>query len=219
MGLRTVLGLRKKQASTSISEPSAQADRTCFRIAEEHAERRRIFVRRFAPKGCIGAELGVFTGAFSKIIFKEAKPKKLYLVDVWHTKFGERFPWASAFTDFGMLTTREALDRVTSIAAALDGNVEIVVSDARSWLESLAPSSLDWVYLDTSHIYDDTLAELTAASRAVKPSGLILGDDAVSNPAAKHHGVFRAIRDFTRQQDYEITYLDDAYQWIIRRSA
>lgn len=35
------------------------------------------------PKGLIWAELGVFDGEYSEQILKWAKPKRLYLVDIW----------------------------------------------------------------------------------------------------------------------------------------
>lgn len=216
MGLRTALGLKMPKLLPCAKEPSES--KACFRVAEEHAEKRRAFLKR-VPKGKVGAELGVFTGAFSKVLFEETRPQKFYLVDVWHTKFGDLFPWSSPFTEFGTLTTHEALSRVRSTVASLKGDVEIVISDSCRWLDSQPDASLDWVYIDTTHTYDDTIKELNAAARVVKPSGLILGDDAAASPTSKHHGNFLALRDFTRQGAFEITYLDDYCQWSARRSA
>jgi SAM-dependent methyltransferase len=175
-------------------------------------------VLKLAPHGGVGAELGVFTGAFSEVLFEVARPAKLYLVDVWHEVFGETYPDWGQYTANGTLTTEAALAAVRFRAAQMAGAAEIVVASSLSWLSTLAPDTLDWAYLDTTHAYPGTMQELPAIARVLKPGGLILGDDCQINPDHPHHGVFRAVRDFTRRGEFEIIHMDHAKQWAMRRS-
>lgn len=79
---------------------------------EEIAERRR-WILRYAKKGGVGVEFGVFRGHFSVVILREIQPKKLYLVDPW-TKLGrEYFDWGEKpekvdYTNFNKLKISEA---------------------------------------------------------------------------------------------------------------
>lgn len=179
---------------------------------------RRRPVLELAPKNGIGAELGVFTGAFSEVIHEVTRPSKIYLVDVWHTVYGDRFPKWGKYTACGELTTEAALAAVHHRARQMDGKAEVVVESCLTWLAKLPESSLDWAYLDTSHKYETTMDELPAIARVLKPGGVILGDDCQIDPEHKHHGVFRAVRDFVQTNDFEIIWLDGAHQFAIRRT-
>jgi hypothetical protein len=71
----------------------------------------------------------------------------------------------------------------------------VIVDFGEKFLKSIPPSHLDWVYLDASHDYQNTLDELAAAITAVRNGGWILGDDYVPDPDSHQHGVFRAVND------------------------
>ncbi|WP_018182045.1 class I SAM-dependent methyltransferase [Kaistia granuli] len=198
---------RLKQAHPSL-EVVEQRDRVSDRLA----------ILDLIPRGGVGAELGVFTGAFSQALFERARPTKLYLVDVWHLAFGDDYPDWGDYTDHGRLTTAVALLAVQARAARMDGKAAIVVSASLDWLSQLQPATLDWVYIDTTHSYQGTLDELDAVARVLKPGGLILGDDCQIDPNHRHHGVFRAVRDFSRRGAFEIIRMDAARQWAMRLS-
>jgi len=168
------------------------------------------------PIGKCGAELGVFTGMFSERLLAKTQPKKLYLVDVWHTVFNPNFPDWGLYTAHGTLSASMALEAVKT--RTRDNPVaEIIIRPSVEWMRGLATDSLDWVYIDSSHSYDGTLEELTEAARVIAKDGLILGDDAWIDPNSHHFGVFKAVRDFCRENPWEIIHLDVAAQWAIRR--
>lgn len=181
-------------------------------------EKRERIARRVLPKEGVGAEIGVFTGLFSPLLYKAASPRKLYLVDPWHTLFGERYPSWGAYTAFGRLETEAAMEAVKARTRAFSEKVSLVTDISLNWLPTLPDDHLDWVYLDSSHGYDDTLQELTAIAPKLKAGGVILCDDCQADPHGRHHGCFRAIRDFTRQGEFEIFLLEHA-QAALRRSA
>jgi hypothetical protein len=182
------------------------------------SEKRERIARRVLPKEGVGAEIGVFTGLFSPQLYRAASPRKLYLVDPWHTLFGEHYPSWGAYTAFGQLKTEAAIEAVKARTRAFSDNASLVVDLSLNWLPTLPDGHLDWVYLDSSHRYEDTLQELAAIAPKLKAGGVILCDDCQADPQGRHHGCFRAIRDFTRQGEFEIFLLEHS-QAALRRSA
>jgi hypothetical protein len=179
----------------------------------------RLPVLGLLPKGGVGAELGVFAGAFSTVLYAHAEPVKLYLVDGWEQIWLDRYPDWGQYNDGGRVTPAIAKLAAEQRAAEMDGRAELVTSRTVDWLKSLPADSLDWVYADSSHMYGDTLEELRAVSGVLRPDGVVLGDDSQIDRAHRHHGVFRAVRDFCSEAPFEIIYLDLAKQWAIRRRA
>jgi predicted O-methyltransferase YrrM len=231
MGLRTALGLKKKKKKPCSSDQgqrplvpefvSALYKRhPSLRVVEDQL---RIDGREgalaLAPREGVGVELGVFTGRFSEVLYAATAPKKLYLVDGWRKLYGDKFPNWGAYTDYGRLSTDVALQLVRARAQHLGGDVEIVEETSTTWLERQPQLSLDWAYLDTSHAYESTLQELALLDAALKPNGIVLGDDCRIDPKHRHHGVFMAVRDFCKERPYEIIHMDAHGQWAIRRDA
>jgi methyltransferase family protein len=169
------------------------------------------------PKGGIGAEIGVFTGLFSRALARITEPRMLYLVDGWETIWGERYPNWGPYTAEGRLKTRTAMNAAIRRTAFLQDRVVIVVGNGQEWLASLEDSFLDWVYLDTMHTYEGTLAELSLIAPKLKPGGVILCDDCHPDPAALHHGAFVAITEFCRTTEFEIFHMANL-QAALRRT-
>src|SRR5580658_1093445 len=119
-------------------------------------------VLELLPKGTIGAELGVFMGGFSRTILEAARPARLYLVDPWWVGYGEYYPDWGEYTDNGQLRTRDAYQRAVTCVrgASFKTEVKFCVDRSADWLRSLEDEHLDWVYLDSTHQYQDTIQEL-----------------------------------------------------------
>ena len=168
-----------------------------------------------APGGR-GAEIGVFTGIFSEYLLLRSKPAIFHMVDSWHLTYGTHFPDWGPDTASGRLSTEAAIAAARHRCSNYRG-AEVVVAKSLEWIRSLAPGSLDWVYLDSSHTYQDTLAELHAIEEKIAENGVILGDDAWTDRSSVHYGVFQAITEFSRTQPFELFRLDHGAQWALRR--
>lgn len=179
-------------------------------------ERRRPILTQ-VPRWKVGAELGVFTGSFSEFIIEITKPSRFYLVDPWWKVFGERFQDWGAYTANGKLETRAAYE-AAALRASRWKNCHVVVERSSEWLAGLPDEHLDWVYLDSTHQYRDTLDELRLIAPKLNPDGIILGDDCWARRDNKHYGVFRAVRDFCREFGFEIVQMDTAGQWAARKT-
>lgn len=179
------------------------------------AERKWIF--NYIPKNKIWAELGVFRGMFSDMIYQFAIPKKLYLVDPW-TKLSDKFGFNNPYDDFGNLTTNYAKKEVEARAKYYTKTRCIICEDFSITFCKKIKEKVDVVYLDSSHNYEMTLKELPAIDSILSEDGMICGDDWHYYPTNRHHGVFRAIHEFIKSSNYQIIAAGPGKQWIMHRT-
>jgi len=175
---------------------------------------------RFLPRNSIGAEIGVFRGEFSATIIRAIEPRELYLVDPWDIAYGAHYPNWGDYTERGALTTARALaETVSRTTSAAKTKVIIVKDFSLSWLAKAPDAYFDWIYLDSTHAYDDTRQELALCARKVKREGILCGHDFEIRRDAYHHGLFRAVTEFVREGEYELIWAGPQQQWALRRSA
>lgn len=125
---------------------------------------------RFLPKHAIAAELGVHAGENAYKLYELTNPKYLYLVDIWNWEAKAHELWW--YDESGSVAHQKAINRFEPFS-----NVEIAKVYSYDFLARLPDEHLDWVYLDTSHLYEDTFKELELLRIKVKPGGLIAGHD------------------------------------------
>ena len=146
------------------------------------------------PKGGTAAEIGVAFGDFTREIMARNTPRQLYLIDAW----------ASA-------RYRDGLARIQTEWADAIRDERIVIRQGLSTevLAGLEPGLFDWVYIDTNHSYDTTLAELELCAGLVRPGGLIAGHDFCTGNVidAVPYGVVEAVARFCKDRDWGVRYL------------
>lgn len=186
----------------------------------DHRVGARCFLLAHIPADSTGAELGVFTGLFSAVLARQRKIRQVTFVDPWWLAFGERYPSWGAYTAFGALSTSEAhrltLARVNR--ARLPGR-RVELGFSYDWLRAQADRSLDWVYLDSTHTFEGTKAELELLDAKLKGEGVILGDDWLPDRTHEHHGVALAVNEFVKASDFEMLFCGINAQWALRRAA
>ena len=143
------------------------------------------------PQGGVAAEIGVAEGAFSRKILDINEPGALHLVDAWE---GERYG--------------ASLERVRTRLAPEIASGRVTIHQGRStdvMPRAFEDGSLDWLYIDTDHSYDTTMAELRIAERKVRPDDLILSHDfCVGNVVHPYvYGVIQACCRFCRESGWE----------------
>lgn len=175
----------------------------------------RRWILRFARQGGTGAEIGVFRGHFSEVICETLAPSQLYLVDPW-TKVGPTFGWGKAYTSFGTLPTALAREETRARVAPFDNVATTLLEDFFPDCLQDMPDRLDFAYLDASHQYVRTLAELHALASHMAMGGIIMGDDWQPDPDHPHHGVFQAVQHFTQSSRWQIIAAGPAGQWALR---
>ncbi len=140
---------------------------------------------RFANQDkIIGAEVGVFTGYFSEILCQKMPKLELLCVDPWAWGKYERHE-------------QEALERLepynTIIMKEYSVEASLKVPDA----------SLDFVYIDAAHDYENVKKDIEAWTPKVRIGGIVSGDDFYEFPSGKG-GVMQAVTEFTSNHRYDL---------------
>jgi len=132
----------------------------------------RIEMYNKLPKNGIGAEIGVCRGANAAHLYMCAKPKILYLVDLWEEEANTKInhPIELHYDNW--------FNDVQSIFSYNIGkDVFMYKGNSLKFLSTLKDDFLDWIYIDGDHSYDSVSKELDLAVKKVKNGGIIAGHD------------------------------------------
>jgi hypothetical protein len=148
------------------------------------------------PKNQIIAELGVFKGEFSKIIYEVCEPKELLLVDLFEGWFG------SGDKDGNNYHHVQLEDEMNNIINHFqnDPSVKVIKDSTISFINSLPDNYLDIVYIDADHSYHSVLNDLNFSFNKIKVGGLICGHDYIYDAKV-------AVDDFCKSKNLQIEYL------------
>lgn len=161
----------------------------------------------FCP-GQIGAEIGVQKGDNASSLL-DAGALELALIDPWKylnegdytadpaniCQRDQDFIFGQVLERFRTQTEsgRVHIHRITSLQAA----------------PLFGDDSLDFAYIDSSHLYEDVYADLKAWSAAISETGCLLGHDFTDREEAVNmkFGVTTAVLDFCSDQKWKIVAL------------
>ena len=150
---------------------------------------------KLLPKNGIITELGVDKGDFSAKIISFTQPKKLYLIDTWDS---ERYH----NNKINYVTKRFQKEIDAGIVTTIRGT-------SKNELKKFENEYFDWVYIDTSHSYKQTVKELELCRMKVKDGGIIAGHDYCRGNIniALAYGVVQAVNQFCVKNNWEFIYL------------
>jgi len=148
----------------------------------------------------IGAEVGVFEGRTSGHLLNWFPGLTLIMVDSWEdaSKGVHHIIEPDVHLSLARAQTEFAVDRRM-----------LLVSRSLTAAKLIPDRSLDWVYIDAGHGYDDVYDDLRAWTPKVKPGGLVAGHDYL-DPVQKKwigrykHGVKTAVDEFVAEFGYEL---------------
>lgn len=158
------------------------------------------------PENAVVAELGSFAGESALQFLESGKIAKLICVDQWIGGYDDKLDTASRSD---MRVAKQAFDiRVKAYRA---NNVYVLPMSTVGAATMVARESLDMVYIDASHRYEDVLEDLRSWIPKVKVGGWIAGHDY----ARQFPGVIRAVHGILGMPDW--TSADSS--WVKRKVA
>jgi hypothetical protein len=173
----------------------------------------RIDFLELLPKNSVGAEFGCFKGEFAYWILEKVSPQRFFSVDPYWKAYGDKFPWKRQHPTLRVF--EHAMWRMRQSANYQAATV--VVEFDTIFLSGCSDAFFDWVYIDSTHEYEQTLQELELCKSKVKPNGLICGHDYGSRRRA-HRGVTVAIHEWLdKNTDFELSLIDNCMQWLVCR--
>ena len=175
-------------------------DPASYSLENKHIQNLKVLTDRnellkLLPKNGIVAELGVDSGDFSEKIINMTSPKKLYLIDAYHTK---RY----SLKKFELVKNKFKIKIDKDI-------VEMKKGYSTEFATHFSDNYFDWIYIDTDHTYHTTKQELELYAPKIKSGGFICGHDYVLGNWKSHfkYGVIEAVREFCASYNWELVYL------------
>jgi len=147
----------------------------------------REFARREYSKG---AEIGVYVGAYSRVLLDLIPGLNLLCVDSWaHRSWRERaYPLA--------LEILSSYPRATVIRGKSVNVAKTVENE-----------TLDFVFIDADHSYEAVKEDLLAWVPKVRKGGIVSGHDYFDPPSGKL-GVIRAVDEYVKEHGYTLQLTD-----------
>ena len=146
-----------------------------------------------------GAEIGVFTGMHSKSILDTLNISKLYMIDIWENYTSSTLKEINITKYYYELLTKYKDD----------SRIEILRLSSMSALKHIDDNSLDFVYIDASHIYQDVTDDLECWINKVKVGGIISGHD-----IGYINDVQKAVYDFGLKHNLDIKFATPDFYFI-----
>ena len=132
----------------------------------------------FNGRGVVGVEIGVRKGFNAESILEELNVKRLYLIDIWDKK-DQDYP--RNYKDYRLLLKKYRDD----------SRVRIIRDYSMNAVEFIGDNSLDFIYIDGAHDYDNVYNDIKSWTPKVKEGGFIAGHD-IFNILS----VFNAVKDY-----------------------
>ena len=136
-------------------------------------------IEQHCPDPADGAEVGVWKGETSAELGKAFPRCHLHLVDCW-----KEWKPGDVYYDKHKVMGRLTQDEWDNVFREAHHNVEstgvaftVVNATTLKGAEFVDDSSLDFVFLDANHMYEEVKADILAWRPKVRPGGLILGHD------------------------------------------
>jgi hypothetical protein len=138
----------------------------------------------------LGAEIGVAKGLYSKCLLSRNSNLKLYSVDSW-----------MPYDDFhnGRGTERQNRSYEEARARLSPYNCEIIRDYSMNAVKRFKDESLDFVYIDASHIYENVSDDIEMWSKKVRKGGIVAGDDYYIFPSG-NDGVMKAVDEWIKKE-------------------
>lgn len=146
----------------------------------------------------IGAEIGVRWGEYSELILQKNPGVKLYCIDSWAPYPGGR-------------PNQERQDRIFRRAERVLSQYKGAILLRKTSMDALADiqdGSLDFVYIDAMHDFDNVMMDIICWSKKVRSGGIVSGHDFLHLHGG---GIIPAVRGYVEGHNITQWYITQDY--------
>lgn len=151
------------------------------------------------PKYCVMAEIGSYIGESTELFAKTCK--KVYAIDAWRNFYDTNDKSAYLYS---MYLVEKAFD----IKMKKFDNVIKVKGYSKEEGKKFEDGTLDFVYIDSNHQYENVLEDIKTWLPKIKPNGMIGGHD-----YGYLDGIIKAVNEMFGKDNVE-TFKDTS--WLVR---
>jgi FkbM family methyltransferase len=165
------------------------------------------------PELKVGAEIGIAGGQHIKRLLEKTNLEKVYGVDPLTSEMWtiSNMDCVNVDSDYGGFDN--LYDQIVGMLEPYGDRSEIIRKTSLDAVDNFEDESLDFVFVDAIHTYENCLEDLTAWEPKVKPGGYIMGHD-WEHPS--YPGVQKAVEEFF--EDKEITgVLSPVHVWYVQK--
>lgn len=158
----------------------------------------------------VGAEIGVERARFSEVLCTLNPSLKLYAVDPWR-----------AYRGYRDHVSQEKLDAfyAETIKRMSSHNCQIIRASSVDAAMMFEDETLDFVYIDANHKYENVKEDIAAWFPKVRKGGILSGHDYIRRKGqADLYGVVEAVQEFVRENQIAPLYIwrgDKSPSWMI----
>lgn len=168
----------------------------------------------FAEKGyTAGAEIGVWKGKFAAVLCHANPRLKLICVDPWSVQPDYLSAWNTKENmDYSYMKARKKL-------AAYD--IRFIRKTSVDAAKEIPDGSLDFVYIDGNHRYENVAQDILAWVPKVRTGGVVSGHDYLTEPK-NHTGVEQAVKDYTTEHEIDPWFVlqagkdEPSWLWMVK---
>ena len=164
-------------------------------------------VLQLLPKAGVIAEVGVAYGNFSALLLEWLTPQKFIAIDTFAFTAGCE-PWKQTILRDNGLSHRDYYEK--RFQKEIESKL-LEVHKGLSWemLAELPDKSLDYLYLDAGHSYEEMVKDIEQVKKKIKDTGIIQFNDYVLFDAFAFipYGVPKAVHEFMIAENYELLFL------------
>lgn len=165
-------------------------------------------LKKLLPEDCIGVEVGVFHGDFSRQILNTVYPNRLILVDPFVTDIKLNYGAELQYLPTAYSTEQDYYNVMEKFEKEItNGQVGVVKKMSLEAVTTFEDGMFDFVYIDASHLYEDVKNDLQAWSAKVRDSGYVCGHDYFNHGG---FGVIQAVDEFCRENGFEMIIFNES---------
>lgn len=167
---------------------------------------------RTLPGPIMMAEIGVFHGFTSEVLLRELPGLKLWMIDPWRPYEGE-----SSIGSQNQAAFDRAMETALGWTEFAQDRRFVLREPSRIAAPRFADGSLDAVFIDGNHLYEEVCADIRAWWPKVRRGGLLTGHDyAAKQDADGPWGVQQAVDGFISAAERDLLLGRDG-TWCVRK--
>jgi hypothetical protein len=171
---------------------------------------------RMLPLKCSAMEIGVLYGDFSQQILDIINPQYLVLIDPY-AKGGNTYGSMLGYLQSAYSTANDYENLLKRFRNEISAG-QVVVDRKFSYdaVSDFPDNSLDFIYIDASHFYEDVKKDLNDWLPKLRPNGIISGHDYIEGNG---FGVMQAVGEFIKEHKFEMFLINsDGGDWALRKN-
>lgn len=139
----------------------------------------------------IGCEVGIAGGNHIKTLLENTKIEKIYGVDPYIKTSWDMDLFLDVDNIYGGFD--RLYEEVVDMLSVYDDRVEVIRKTSQKAASNFKNESLDFVFIDAMHTYEDCLDDIKIWEPKVKPGGFVMGHDWEHD---SFPGVEQAVREY-----------------------